>query len=410
MRMRSFGSLLLGAVALVAVGAVACGGDDDDDGVTVGFSDAGYKAAGFTTITIEKGQPIKIGISAALAGDAKGLGVPIADSAEVAVKGVTIKGFEVQVVREDDNCTPEGGPAAADRLIKAKVVAVQGPMCSGGTRPSLALYEKAGITHISASATRGDLTQSVRPEGPYVTFFRVPVLNADQVREQAGFMKDTLKAKKVYVLNDTDDYGKDLAQLFQDSWKKGGGEIVGVQGFEKKQTDFGSIISSIKQAKPDAIYFGGFYAEATPFIQQLRADSATKGLPFMGTDGVKADDFIKGGKDAAEGAYVALPGDKGSEFDTYAKKYKDLFGGDGEAATFGAEAFDAMTAIIKAIEKVAVEDGGKLKIDMKKLNEAIKKSDFAGASGPVKFSENGDRKGAIVRIFQVKNGKYEQVK
>ena len=50
----------------------------------------------------------------------------------------------------------DGGPAAADRLIKANVVAVVGPICSAGTNASLSLYDKAGITHISASATAGN--------------------------------------------------------------------------------------------------------------------------------------------------------------------------------------------------------------------------------------------------------------
>jgi ABC-type branched-subunit amino acid transport system substrate-binding protein len=67
-----------------------------------------------------------------------------------------------------------------------------------------------------------------------------------------------------------------------------------------------------------------------------------------------------------------------------------------------------MTIIIKAIEKVAKEDGGKLKIDLKALNEEIKGYKLTGgASGDVEFKDNGDRSGAVVRIFQIKSGKYE---
>ena len=411
--MKRFGfrwPLLAVALGLALTGAVACGGDDDDEGGSVvGFSDAGYKLAGFKTVTIDAGQPIRIGISSALSGDVKGLGEPIADSAEAGARGVEIEGFAIEVVREDDLCTADGGPAAADRLTKANVVAVVGPICSGGTRPSLATYEKAGITHISPSATAGDLTQPTRPEGPYVTFFRVPVLNADEAREQAKFMKDELDAKKVFVLHDTDEYGSDLSEQFQKFWKDDGGEIVGVQGYEKKTTDFMSIISTIKQADADAVYFAGFYAEATPFLQQLRNDDATKDIAFMGSDGVKNDELIKGAGAAAEGSYHALPGAQGEEFGTYAAKYKEHFSADAEGATFGGEAFDAMTAIIKAIEKVAKVEGGKLVIDLKELNEEIKKSDFSGATGQVQFGENGDRKGAVVRIFQVKDGQYVQV-
>ena len=72
-------------------------------------------------------------------------------------------------------------------------------------------------------------------------------------------------------------------------------------------------------------------------------------------------------------------------------------------------AYDAATAILKALDKVAVEKGGKLEIDLKKLNEEIKKSSFEGASGKVEFQDNGNRAGAVVRLFKVVGGKYVQL-
>ncbi len=415
-----YGLLAVLALGALSLGTAACSGDDDDDkggGTTAavkGFTAEGYKKAGFKTYTVEKDAPIKIGISSAFSGDVKGLGVPIADSAATAGEGVTIKGHKIEFVREDDLCSAEGGPAAADRLIKANVIGVVGPICSGGTRAALAAYDAAGLTHISPSATAGDLSSPARAEGPFVTFFRVPVLNADEAREQANFAHDVLKLKKAFVVFDTDDYGKDLSAQFQTSFKAKGGSIVGQPaGYEKKQCDFSSVITNIKAAKPDVIYQAGFYAEATCFLQALRKDNATKGIVYIGGDGVKNDELLTGAKDAAEGAYLALPGTQGTEFANYAKKYAAFTKGkesDAESATFGAEGFDAATALIKAIEKVAKDDGGKLTIDGKALNDAVLKSDFAGASGQVKFLSNGDRAGAVVRLFKVTAGKYVQLK
>ena len=409
---------LLALLAVLALGVAACGDDDDDagggDAKVSGVSEAGLKAAGFKSITVDANASIKIGISSALSGDVKGLGVPIADAAAAAAEGVTIKGHKVEVIREDDLCTPEGGPAAADRLVGKGIVAAVGPICSGGTRASLAIYDKAGIVHISPSATAGDLSSPTRAEGPFATFFRVPVLNADEAREQANFAYDTLKAKKAFVLFDTDDYGKDLSTQFQNFFKAKGGTIVGsATGYEKKQADFTAVVAAIKAAKPDVIYQAGFFAEATPFLQQLRKDADTKSIPYIGGDGIKNDELLTGAKDAAEGAYLALPGAPGSEFATFAKKFAAFTKGkesDADGATFGAEAYDAMTALIKAIESVAKDDGGKLTIDTRALRDAIAKSDFAGASGQVKFLANGDRSGAVVRLFKVSGGKYVQLK
>jgi len=404
------------ALAALAVASVACGDDDSSSkststatGGAAGFTAAGYKAAGLDqakNVEIAAGASIKIGISSALSGDVKSLGLPIADSAAAAGDGVTIAGHKIEFVREDDLCSPEGGPAAADRLVKAGIVAAVGPICSGGTRASLAMYDKAGITHISPSATAGDLTTPARPEGPYVTFFRVPVLNSDEANAQAKFAITTLKAKKAFVVFDTDDYGKDLSQQFQNFFKAQGGTIVGSPaGYEKKQTDFKSIISNIKAAKPDMVYMSGFYAEATPFLQQLRADSDLKAMPFLGGDGIKNDELLTGAKDAAENAYLALPGTTGPKFADYKAKYKDA-----DSATFGAEAWDCSTIIIEALKKVAKDNGGKLTIDLKALNEAIKNTTLDGASGSIKFGNDGNRAGAVVRFFQVKSGKYVEIK
>ena len=409
--------LAAGALAAVAIAAAACGSSSSSSTPTAGaaaasggFTAAGYKTAGFKTVTIDAGAPIKIGISSALSGDTKSLGVPIADSAETAGVGVTIKGHALQFVREDDLCTPEGGPQAADRLVKDGVIAAVGPICSGGAAASLDIYDKAGITHISPSATAGNLTSPARPEGPYVTFFRVPVLNADEAKAQADFAKNKLNAKTAFVVFDTDAYGKDLSTQFEKFFKADGGTIVGnPSGYEKKTTDFKSIITSIKAAKPDVVYLAGFYAEATPFLQQLRAESTLAKTPFLAGDGVKNDALISGAGAAAEGAYLALPGTQGSQFSTYAAAYKAKFGGDATTATFGAEAYDSSTAIIKALEKVAVDNGGKLTIDEKALNTAILQSDFAGASGQIKFNNDGNRAGGVTRFFQVKNGQYVDI-
>ncbi len=412
-----WGIVALTVLAVVSVLAAACGDDDstskpsngNGSSTTKGFSEAGYKTAGLDkakNITIDKGANIKIGISSALSGDVKSLGQPIADSAAAAGDGVEISGHKIEFVREDDLCTAEGGPAAADRLLKANIVAAIGPICSGGARASLATYDKAGITHISPSATAGDLTSPTRAEGPYVTFFRVPVLNSDEAKAQAAFAVDKLKAKKAFVVFDTDDYGKDLSQQFQEAFKAKGGTIVGSPaGYEKKQTDFKSIISNIKAAKPDMVYMAGFYAEATPFLKQLRAESDLKTIPYMGGDGIKNDELLSGAGADAEGAYLALPGTTGAKFADYKAKYKDA-----DSATFGAESWDSASIIIEALKKVAKDDGGKLTIDLKALNEAIKNTNMEGASGKITFGNNGDRSGAVVRFFQVKGGKYEEIK
>lgn len=411
---------LLALLAIVAVGVAACGDDDDDDDggddATKGFSEAGYKLAGFKEVTIDSGAAVKIGISSALSGDVKGLGEPIAIAAELAGDGVTIKGHKIEFVREDDLCSPDGGTAAADRLVKAGVVAVVGPICSGATVASQPQYEKAGLTTISPSATAPGNTNPPRSEGPYVTFFRTTFSDAIQGPTQAKFAKEKLNAKTAYIVFDTDAYGTGLRDAFKKAFEDGGGKIVGKpEGFAKKTTDFKSIIANIKKEKPDVVYFSGFYAEATPFLQQLRAEAELKNTPFLTGDGPKNDELLKGAGAAAEGAYFSLPtpSQKGAAFDAFSKKYEAKTKKPAESGTFVAESYDAATVIVKALEKVATDDGGKLKIDLKKLNEAIRDTVLDGASGKIDFANNGDNLGGAetpVSLWQVKEGKFVEIK
>ena len=406
---RSGWAWIIALVSVMALLAVACGGDDDDD------DDGGaatYGTAGFKTITIESGQPIKLGVSSVLSGDLKGLGQPIADGAALAGEGKSIKGHNIEFVAKDDQCSAEGGSSAGAQLVQEKVVAVIGPICSGSVVAVQPAYEKEGITHISPSSTAIKPTQPDRGQ-LFQTFFRTTYNDSIQGPAQAAFAKDTLKAKTAYIVHDTDAYGQGLRDAFKTAFEKGGGKIVGSpEGYEKKATDFSSIITNITNAKPDLVYFAGFYAEATPFIKQLRAKD--KNVQFLAGDGVKNDEFTKGAGADAENAYLSLPSPvyAGESYKTFGAAYEAKYKAKSDASPYTAEAYDAATIIIRAIEKVAKDDGGKLTIDLKALNEEIRKTELDGASGKIKFDSRGDNAGGEipVSLFQVKSGKYEEIK
>jgi len=252
--------LLLGALAMVL--AVACGDDDDDD-------DAGgevtYGKAGFKTIEIASGQPIKIGYSGPLSGDLKGIGEPIQKAVELAAKDKTIKGRTIQVIGKDDLCSADGGASAATQLLQEGVVAVVGPVCSGAVVAAQPQYEAAGVTHVSPSSTAHKPTYPDRGQ-VFQTFLRTTYSDDIQGPAQAKFAYKTLGAKTAYIVYDTDAYGSGLRDAFKAAYEKEGGKIRGSEGYEKKQTDFKAVVTNIKNAKPDLVYFAGFYSEATPFI------------------------------------------------------------------------------------------------------------------------------------------------
>ena len=404
-RHSSMGIWIVALLALLALGLAACGDDDDDSGAS---GDVKYGKAGFTTLTIDAGAPVKIGISSITSGDLKGLGEPIVNAAKLAGDGKDVKGHKIEFVVKDDTCSAEGGASAAAQLLQENVVAVVGPVCSGAVVAAQPQYEAKGISQVSPSSTAHKPTFPDRGQ-VFQTFFRVTYVDDIQGPAQANFAKDKLGAKTAYIVYDTDAYGAGLRDAFKAAFTKGGGKIVGSpEGFEKKATDFKSIVTNIQNAKPDLVYFAGFYAEATPFIKQLRA--VNKDVKFMGGDGVKNDEFTKGAEADAEGAYLSLPSPvlKGASYDAFGAAYEKATGAKRDASPYTAESFDSATVIINALNKVATDSGGKLSIDLKKVNEEIRKAELDGASGKVKFDARGDNAGGAVPVslFVVKDGKF----
>ena len=396
---------ILSVMAIFAVMLAACGDDDDDD------DDGNGGDVGFETVTIEAGDTIKIGISSVLSGDLESLGLPIAQAAELAGMDATIEGFAVEFIRRDDLCTAEGGPSAATQLIDEGVVAVIGPICSAGVAAAQEVYERAGIPHITPSATAVSLVEPARGS-PYATFFRIPTSDGVQGVAQAEFALGELAATSVYIVHDTDVYGDGLATVFERSFTDGGGEVLGKEGYERQTTDFAAIVTNIENAAPDLVYHAGFFAEATPFIQQLRA--AMPDVLFLSGDGVRDDEFLAGAGDDAEGAYLSLPTafEAGGPADAFAAAFEAEYG---EAATdspFTFEAYDAATAIVMALQEAAELDGDALVVDLEALTDAIRGVSFDGASGPIAFGANGDnsaRADAEITLYVVEGGEFVTV-
>ena len=60
---------------------------------------------------------------------------------------------------------------------------------------------------------------------------------------------------------------------------------------KKGDKDFSAAVNQVKGVSPDAVFYGGYYAEAAPFVQQL-ARRRSEGT-FVTGDGAKDPEFVK---------------------------------------------------------------------------------------------------------------------
>ena len=110
------------------------------------------------------------------------------------------------------------------------------------------------------------------------------------------------------------------------------------------QTDFAPTISKMESAEPDAIFYGGYIAEAAPLLKQIR-DAGIE-APFVGGDGLYGADFGNAVGDAGEGAVVMCPCAPIEEDSTFAADFEEEFGG--APGAYAAEGYDAMTVFLEA--------------------------------------------------------------
>ena len=320
------------------------------------------------------------------------------------------KGFEVEVVRADEACAAAGAESAAQQLLRNdNLVAVIGSICSGVNVTVQPTYEQAHITQVSSGSTAVIVTY---PEGrdPFDTFVRTVVHDGVQGVKQAEFATSVLEATSAFIAHDTDAYGAGLADVFEGEFTDLGGEVLGNQGWEKGQTDFASLVTSVTTANPDLVYVASFHAEASAFITQLRTAGYTG--DFLAGDGVITDQFLSAAGADAEGAYLSKPAPIGESaaLTKFQTDYLDYAGFAWDTTSYAAETYDAYNAIFNALTEVAELDGDNLVIDLDALNDAIHAADFEGLVGNVSFDDHGDIEAAPgkpqIVFFKVESGAY----
>ena len=360
-------------------------------------------------ITIENGAPLIIGVSVALSGDQMNLGHDIADAATMAVTefGAVIGGHLVAVEAADDGCTDaERAVGIARDFTQEEVLAgVIGPMCTTGAQAANKVYEAAGIIHISPSATRVDLSS----QGEQY-FFRTAWRDDLQARAQAEFAREGLSVDSAVVVDDGEPYGKALADAFSEAFESRGGSVMSRERIARGTRDFGSLARELKAMAPDMVVFEGLNPEGALIARALTAE--TYAGAFMGPDGLlNARDFIGGIGSAAEGAIVS---GGAAPDDSFNLRFFAQF--QREATTpFVLQTHDAVTALLRAVDAVAVRNGdGSLTIDRLQLADEMRSQRLDGLTGAIDFDERGDRGGATasdvgVVIYRVEGGRFVPV-
>lgn len=400
------GALVLGVAATLAV--AGCSSKSTDEGSSSGGTSA---SAGGLSITPQvlldtegtevaatdvtdaadpagSGNATCEGVSIAMAGALTGanaaLGQNILNGAKLAVDkhNENNPNCQVEIVQFDTEGDPQKATQVAPNIVSDQsVIALLGPAFSGETKATGAIFNQAGLPFLTASATNPTLT-----ENGWTTFFRGLGNDNSQGAVVAKYLTGTLDAKKVCVVQDDSDYGVGLAKVVTENLGPAADAACSAS-VKTGQKDFAATVSQIKAEEPDAIWYSGYYAEAAPFVTQLREGGVT--ALFASGDGTNDPEFVKQAGESAKDAILTCPCIPAP--DALAEAYE---ASSGQApGVYSVEGYDLATIMLTAIDSGVKDRAGML--------EFVRNYDGQGVGKRYQWNPQGELSNALVQIYEV---------
>lgn len=323
----------------------------------------------------------EIGVITPMTGDAATYGIATKRGVDLAVNEVNaaggINGKRLRCIYEDSKAEPKEAVNALNKLVEIeKVPVILGAFVSRATLAVAPMANERKAVLFSASSTADDIKNA----GDYV-FRNVPTNNS-QGKTAALFVLQKLQKKDVAVLYQNNDYGKSLSDAFIEEFESRGGNIVLKESFERGQRDFRNVLTKVKAANPEIIFFPGNYEGCALILKQSREIGVT--ADFVGGDGAYSPELFKIAGDAAEGSYYTLMamgyGVADREIDRFSRNFKSAY--NEEPDVYAAYAYDAVGMIADAIKSGGYSADG--------IKDSLYNLTYKGVTGITKMDMYGE--------------------
>ena len=250
------------------------------------------------------GAQVRMAVGGPMTGGSAAFGAQLKQGVEQAVEDINatggILGQKIVLSVGDDRADPKEGVSAANKFAADGVKFVIGHFNSGVTIPASDVYQENGMLVITPAATNPQVTDR---RGMW-NVFRVCGRDDQQGGVAGAFIADQFKGKRVAIVHDKTTYGQGLADETRKAMNAKGVKEVMYEGINKDDKDFTALVSKLKAANPDLIYWGGLHDTAGLIVRQMR-DQGVK-APLMGGDGMADDEFAAIAGPGAEGTLMTL--------------------------------------------------------------------------------------------------------
>jgi len=363
---------------------------------------SGAIAAAF--MTAASAQPsaadtVKIGVFGPFSGDAAAMGNSEKDAISLVVQEKNaaggIRGEKIEPVYADDGGKPEEAVNTIKRLISRDEVLLNiGSISSPASLAASQVSRQSETAQIVVGGTAQRITTSGNK-----WVFRSPVPDTKLVADLVDFIHEKFpKVTKFAFLYVNDDFGRGGFEAFKAAGAKYGFEIVDEERYTRGDIDFTAQLGRIKASPAQAMVEWSRYTEGALVAKQF----AQTGLNLLrfGSDGIATPKFLELAGPAADGIYYTAHFSTATAADIpvakdFVAKFRKAYGRDPDS--YAAEAYDAITMAILAVEATS-------KPDRASVRDALAKVSFESSRGSFKFDEKGDPL-LVTHVVKIVDGK-----
>lgn len=343
-------------------------------------------------------ETIRIALVTARTGPYAALGDQTLRGAEAAASALSTDGRTIKLEIEDDACDPKQAVAVAQRIVARGTRIVVGHLCSGASIAASETYGEEAALLVSPSSSAPALTDDAARRG-WKTIFRLYGRDDAQGVFVGEWLARHAAGKKIALLDDRSAYGAGIAREVERVLRERGVTPVLRSTVTPGERDLGALISRLRDAQAELIYFGGYHNEAGLLIRQAREQGY--GAQLMLPDSIATNEFWQVAGAAGEGTLFSFPPDPRS-LPGASSVVTKLAQAGGNADGFTLNAYAAMQAIVAAIDAAK-------STDPVKLAALLHAQPVETVLGTIAFDAKGDIKEPRYAIYRWSNGAYAEL-
>ncbi|WP_028609573.1 urea ABC transporter substrate-binding protein [Paenibacillus harenae] len=387
--------LLLVAVSLVLAG---CGSNN----APASKNEASNTPTDAANAGTTEEEGIKVGILHSQSGTMAISEVSVIDAELMAIEEINaaggVLGKQIVPVLEDGASDwPTFAEKARKLISEDKVATVFGGWTSASRKAMKPVFEELN----------GLLWYPVQYEGLEASpniFYTGATTNQQIVPSVTWLLEN--RGKKVYLLGSDYVFPRTANLIIKEQLKAEGGELVGEEYTPLGHTDYSTIISKIKEAKPDVVYNTLNGDSNVAFFKQLK-DAGITAQDITTLSVSVAEEEIRGiGVDVLEGHLAAWNYYQTTDTptnQTFVDNYKKKYGEDRVTADPIEAGYTAVYLWAAAVEKAGSTDVAKVK-------EAAKELEWDAPEGTVKIDGETQHIYKTVRIGEVQaDGQFKEL-